>query len=668
MPTIPEVQKAALALLRRQENPFDALAQPQTADARFADADVPEILRQERKLLLAMIDSYRGAGYAGTADLPPTRVVTVRGPRGSGKTHMLQALLHRPEPDQVFVRLQYHPFDLPFEEYLLGQLRTALLGPDEVRQTRPFDRVAEGLTRQLLLQAVRSLDPVDRLHAAAAAGHRTARPVEQLAELLAAPADGKGVRALLAGQGFRPEHGARLIGGHLQKYERGVLPEVVVRRQFYNVTARRALLGEDEPLAEFLMGGYATAPAGATTRASLVSQLLACLVEACAVEGLPVVYLIDNLEHLLRPRNQRDPELAGAFLDGLAQAVDTTRGLLLFLFAESGLFDAEISPLVQGFALARLMQGVNAGGKTLPFLIDLEPPSYEEVRLIAESRIDKLLAPFDRKGELPDLFPLRPAFVNELATELQPGHRQVLRNILIRLREEYAKAVWVEGSGAGDDPAAAWRKTRQRVKQRVGDALHPHRQEIHAGLGMMLQQALPLEIGGWSLDRVEPTVSVGDNAAVGLVTLLEWRRASESSPEEAAETLRMAVGTLLSPGGGMPGDLAAKLEVFQKRSQKIDQLVILWPGAPEVNPADSLPRVTRQVWDASKHTAKSALRKSDKDDLRTMLAFPEWLRQVRDDAAEPLPAADVAAFVREQCPGVIQLVAPLAPAVKELVP
>ena len=132
--------------------------------------------------------------------------------------------------------------------------------------------------------------------------------------------------------------------------------------------------------------------------------------------------------------------------------------------------------------------------------------------------------------------------------------------------------------------------------------------------------------------------------------------------------MRMAVGSLLSPGGGMPGDLSAKLEVFQKRSQKIDQLVILWPGAPDENPADALPRVTRQVWDGSKHTAKTALRKADKDELRTMLAFPEWLRQVRDDAVEPMPAADVALFVREQCAGVLQLVTPFVPAEKELVP
>ena len=73
-------------------------------------------------------------------------------------------------------------------------------------------------------------------------------------------------------------------------------------------------------------------------RADVVRHLLHAVREACALVQLPVIYAFDNLEGLLAPAGNLQPRRAAAFLEGLAQAVDHTRGFLFLVFFEQGLF------------------------------------------------------------------------------------------------------------------------------------------------------------------------------------------------------------------------------------------------------------------------------------------------------------------------------------------
>ena len=88
------LQQQALGLLRGRANPFDSLVRRQCADENFLDFHEPTVHQPEYEKLLAAIDTYRLEAFAA-GDLPDSRVVTVVGPRGAGKTHLLESLAYR---------------------------------------------------------------------------------------------------------------------------------------------------------------------------------------------------------------------------------------------------------------------------------------------------------------------------------------------------------------------------------------------------------------------------------------------------------------------------------------------------------------------------------------------------------------------------------------------
>ena len=101
-----------------------------------------------------MIDRYRVANYHGAADMQPTRVVTILGDRGAGKTHLLRSLQYgKAGETQLIIRPTYYDPALPFEEYLLDHLVRALIEEDEVYQSKALADIAVALTRLLLRQA-----------------------------------------------------------------------------------------------------------------------------------------------------------------------------------------------------------------------------------------------------------------------------------------------------------------------------------------------------------------------------------------------------------------------------------------------------------------------------------------------------------------------------------
>src|SRR3954471_15216612 len=94
-PDAADVTARALAWLRDRANPFDSLVRPQRPDERFLHVHEPGVHRAEFENLRAVGEACRPRGYglrahqpgAGLAD---SRVVTVVGPRGAGKTHLLE--------------------------------------------------------------------------------------------------------------------------------------------------------------------------------------------------------------------------------------------------------------------------------------------------------------------------------------------------------------------------------------------------------------------------------------------------------------------------------------------------------------------------------------------------------------------------------------------------
>ena len=108
--------------------------------------------------------------------------------------------------------------------------------------------------------------------------------------------------------------------------------------------------------------------------------------------------------------------------------MDNTRGLLILLFAERGLFDSQLAPQMDEFARSRVEQGVPIFGRGPIHLIKLQPPGREEIETLIHARVGHLLSDFPRASELPAEFPFDEKFLKEPTPATQS-----LRNTLIRL-------------------------------------------------------------------------------------------------------------------------------------------------------------------------------------------------------------------------------------------
>ena len=289
-----EAASAALDYLKGMENPFESLARPQRLDDHFLDLHVPELLAGERKLLLEIIDRYRVDEFTRPADLPPTRVITILGDRGAGKTHLLQSLAYREDgKSQIMVRPSYYDMHLPFDEYLLSQLVATLLAEDEVFYSRPIEDIAGAIVPRLLRQAIRALGPTDRVFALSPSRWQRWRLLlggaersNQIFERLAAAlqeAPMQDTADLIKHHGLSPEQAMSLLQGHLRKYEAG--PDLLagLRRELYLAMARAVLLKENKALFRFLEGGYTQIANAANTRLEVVGRLLHALIEVCAL-------------------------------------------------------------------------------------------------------------------------------------------------------------------------------------------------------------------------------------------------------------------------------------------------------------------------------------------------------------------------------------------------
>ena len=166
---------------------------------------------------------------------------------------------------------------------------------------------------------------------------------------------------------------------------------------------------------------------------------------------------------------------------------------------------------------------------------------------------------------------------------------------------------------------------------------------------------MPLECSDWTLTKVQPTETVGNNPSYGVVTMLEWTGPSAGG-NGATQLLRHGIGLLLAGGTGMAADLRAKFDLFHKRSLGAQRLTILWNTQREGDDlAQLLPPATKKVWDESGYRKRAAIHQLTQDDLCVFVAFPDWLGSVREEAPEAVP--DLHSFVQQQFAAFIQLIA-----------
>lgn len=638
-----EVPTLALDWLRGRANPFDSLVRPQRPDEHFLDQHEPTVHQAEYQKLAAVVDAYRVEGYRlkphrTASDLPDSRVVTVLGARGDGKTHLLEALAHRPDR-QLLIRPTYYEPQTPFEEALLQHFVSALRARDAHHGRTPFQEVAASLARRFLRQALSS-QPI------------TANPegpvvaAEQLlADLGRADLDLPGI---ISRQELAPPALVELIERRLRHWEHGGDGLPSLRSQLFLALVRATLLHDADALDTFLETAFTPAGALPVRRGEVVRQLLNALVEMCALVRLPVVFAFDNLEGLVAPQGELDATRLRAFLDGLAQAVDATRGLLFLLFAESELYRT-LRTQGNPFALSRLDQGVSIPGQGLVDVVAIDPVAPDALRNLIERRVGHALHGFPQVEQLPRLFP----FLAASLVKFEQMTGGALRLRLQAIREEYTRLVRQQAPTPSADLEQLWQQQLGVAGQQLQDqSLVDLAPGLHAGLRQLLQWAGIVEQGGWRLAGVEPGRTTANAPHYAQVSVLEWQPVAGANNGSSARPLRVVLGFLLGQRRAMPRDLESKFAPLADAAPA-DGLVVWWTA-----PAGAaLPGATGELWDGSLRPAHAALRNVEDEAWKKLLAVNGWLRAVGEQG---LPVADeaVRGFLARQGESLLPLAKP----------
>ncbi|NLX57018.1 MAG: hypothetical protein GXY58_18070 [Planctomycetaceae bacterium] len=652
-------------------NPFDDVARPQHADGRFSQVHVPAVLRAPREQLLAAIDAYRVRRFSALVDLPASRVIKVLGHRGAGKTHLYEAVLHREDgAPQLLISRDTENFDegMPFEEYMFQLLMAALNGQHPVYGYRFFDVLAAQVTRRLLLHTVRELGPTDRMFVQCPSRWRQFRLLwrggeesrdrfDTFAAELQPPAAAAELRRVCERQQMSPELLADLVLARLSRLEPGDSTQSCIRRELYGAMIRAALLQDRDALQGFLEADYqAGSRARVLHRADVVRQLLHAVREVCALVQLPVVYVFDNMEGLLAPAGYLQPRRAAAFLEGLAQAVDHTRGFLFLVLFEQGLYSQALMH-AGTFARSRLDLGVHVPGHCRVAELELQPPTRAELSDLVQGRMAGLRSQLPGGNSVPAHFPFAPQFLEELG-QLSG---MPIRGRIERLRDEYNRIVFgrCDLVAAPVDVPGPNEVTREELERIWEDALLEAGRSLEVawtdqqvnltrGLSQLLQAALPWPEYLPQLDAACQALPIGDNPRHGFATLVRCTQ----------PPARVAIGFLLATGAGMPLDMRAKFAAFSDEKTRANWLIILWPtGKSGGDLVAALPTKTREVWEECCQQRAVCLRAVDRVSLRKIRALPLFLENARK---QDISLSDdlLRSFVRERCVEVFPLVIP----------
>lgn len=670
-------EEQAVRFLRGEENPFDAFVVPDKPAHEFSDCHVSEVHGSQFEQICRVIDKYRCPDYRLRRQLHETRVLVVRGIRGSGKTHLLHVLRQRPTPaPEIWVCPRHYDSAFPFAEYLLSELVRTLLSSEETAASARLQWSGRWLTCRLLREAVASLSPPEWLEWSQPPGGRRLfsrrfprRWMEREALLDDLAASTPPLGEVCQRHGLSAAAAWALVSRHVERTESGTGTAVRMRREVLLAFAELALRNTSDRLASLLEQDFAPSETALPpARAEVVTQLLQTLTETLAAAGVPILVGLDNMERLLAPRGPIDNQAAQAFFNGLAHTVDQTRGLLLVLFVERGLWN-EFGSTITSFAEHRLRLGVRIRDYGCVWDLELAPPTPEQIQQVVRRRMAPLLARVPHGDQLPACFPFTLHEVREIAT----AGVDVLRTALLRLRDRYDELVLPNGqqiqppveSETVSPPSAppallphqaidvlrrTWDDAAASGRRRLGMSRRTSlAQELHTGLGRWLEELIGQQVRGWRLSAVRTAVTFGDHPAFGSVTLATWQDAQ-------GRLKRVALGPILGEGRSMPKDLEVKLAVLDQRPPLADHLAVLWPAAQGTLEAKQLPPATRQIWETSAAGRPVSLCPLPLADFAWLLGFSEWLPQ---HAASAPPADALLPFLLERTG---YLLADLAPA------
>jgi hypothetical protein len=680
-PRYPEL----LSFLKGKDNPFDLFVAARKPDANFSRYHVSSVHREVFEPLNAVLDRYRLGKLERESDLPRSGVLVIQGIRGTGKTHMVHALqkgVGHASPHIVVAPTIYEPHR-PFIEYLLHQLVRHFQNETDGQTAGTLELLADALTRQVLVQAFHGMTEIDWLGL-----HVNSRPA--FWRLL---------------WGFGAKHLAdrkRLLIGDLEQWENRTIEEVCgrheqdpaalrdialrhieraeaahsisgqIRRGLYTRLVQLAFGGPRENIYEFLLDGYTEVEAKTQpSRETLVDELFQALVELCLLAGMPVVFAFDALETLLG--DPPDAKLCHPFFKGLADVLDSHRGIPFLLLAELGHWQAA-TRFLSTYAEQRFQQGVmRVPGLGSLSRLEFPQVSARQLQEIVTARMRPLLTEFYESDKLdaPATFPFSEEDLRHIARADE--HIPPLRQALQALRDRYEQLV--NGMPDSAEPPvdnesltvaqngtlidlleACWQREHRAAQRRIeGGGLGALADELHAGISRWLE-CLIAECAATPYGR--PTAvsntTLGAHPTFGQVTKVQWTCENDSQD--------IGLGLLLGERKGMPRDLETKLKMIASLPRPFETLVLLWPRGTELIPPvhEQLPTATRAIWDQyeeSGATGRIRLRSITLEKIVPWLALPRWLNAIRTEVPRT-PGDLLYHFVTDRTSALLPLISP----------
>jgi hypothetical protein len=389
-----------------------------------------------------------------------------------------------------------------------------------------------------------------------------------------------------------------------------------------------------------------------------------------------VVFTFDALESLFGdPPDQR---LCHSFFKGLADVLDSHRGIPFLIFAELGHW-TKMHAFMSSYAEQRFQQGMlrvpDYGSLSV---LRFPEVSAEQLGAIVAARMRSLLASFGEADapEVPAIFPFGPEDLQRIARSEgnQPPLRQALQALrdrydeLVNGRMEKEEAVTRPLTGLGsptsstvDDTLvemleAHWQRELRAARRRIETGgLGALADDLHAGIARWLECLIA---EGTSTAAGRPTrvenATLGAHPTFGQVTLLEWTGETV--------TRNVGIGLVLGERAGMPRDLETKLKMIASVPPRFEYLILLWPRGDDLPPPvhDHLPAATRAVWDQYEKagvTRRVLLQSIAPEQLASWLALPRWLNALAAELKTLSPEL-MHHFIAERTEGLLPLVTP----------
>lgn len=671
---------AVLEFLRGKDNPFDQFVAARKADVQFARFHVPNIHKEIHDPLTAVLERYRLERLEWESDLPRSGVLVVQGKRGIGKTHMVHALQRGGEEEapRVVVTPQIYEPHRPFIEYLLHQLVRHFQNEAEVVAPHPgtLDLLADSLARHILAQAIHSMSEIDWLGRNLDGkwsflqfflGH-TKGIADQKALLIRdlQDRDCRSIMEICKKHEQETNILRSLAGEQIGRLETGLTLGCQIRRGLYTRLVERAFGEPSEILYDFLLDGFTQVESKTQpSRETLVDELFQSLLELCLLARMPVVFAFDALESLVG--DPPDPKICHPFFKGLADVLDSHRGIPFLLFAESGHWE-QARKIMSDYVIQRFQQGVLRVPRYGSLSVLQFPPiSARQLGDLVVQRMKPIFAECQDwvEEEVPRTFPFAEEDLAKIARE--PGNEPPLRLALQALRDRYDELVNGKASFFQTP-------TKPMVKKPPIEALETCWQREQREAKRRLESGAPSACADDLQDGIkkwfESLQADGAATPTGLLTAVENIAPGNLHPtygqitrfhlDQGGARRAVGLGLLLGAGTGMPRDLETKLKLMSGAACPVATLTLLWPRGADLEPPihEHFPAGTRTIWDSHPRANKKIdLKAIDLVELATWLALPTWLNVVRSELEE-VPADVIHHFVAERTSDLLALITP----------